>query len=217
MNLVLFTYDRPHWKTERLLHELVSIDRRPCLIVAAPWKQLNLPPSVVLTVKHRPRHPEVWAKRYGIPYVVCDHETVGVRGADLGIIGGARILPRATIDWFKIGILNLHPGRIPDNRGLSNITRALRDGLPQYVTAHLIDERVDAGRIVLAKEVSIETGDTIYDLGERIMDIQVEILECAIGNAEAGNSVPVPEDCGGYAPPLSYDEELEIVQAWEPK
>ena len=37
---------------------------------------------------------------------------------DLGIIAGSRILKKKIIEEFKIGILNMHPGLLPLNRGL---------------------------------------------------------------------------------------------------
>src|SRR5690349_17663115 len=67
-------------------------------------------------------HPRNIAERLGTPYFVVDHKSeeasriVRDRRCDLGIILGARILPRRLIDAFSIGILNLHPGLIPENR-----------------------------------------------------------------------------------------------------
>ena len=40
---------------------------------------------------------------------------------DIGIILGARILSKQIIDAFSIGIVNLHPGILPENRGLDNV------------------------------------------------------------------------------------------------
>ncbi len=216
MEIVLFTYDRPHWKTERFLHELVSLGHKPCLVIASPWRRLPVPPAMVMTVKHTPRHPEMWARRYGIDYLVEDHDRLpGDRVYDLGVIGGARMITQATIDRFETGILNVHPGMIPMNRGLSNVCRAIRDGLPQAVTAHLIDERVDAGRLLAIEGVRVEADDSVYDVGEKMMDAQVELLGHAIRVAERASSIPLlAQDCGGYQKPLTMADEEAIMAQW---
>ena len=60
------------------------------------------------------------------------------------MIAGARILKRPVIDRFSIGIINFHPGLIPEARGLDALLWSIRGDLPLGVTSHLIDERVDA-------------------------------------------------------------------------
>lgn len=211
MRIALFTYDRPHWKTERFLHELCSLGCKPEAVIAAPWRTLNVPPSAVRGVRHLPRHPEALAERYGIEYRVEPHDAIDDE-YDLGVIGGARIIPRETIDRFSIGILNMHPGLIPENRGLSNIARAIRDGLPQAVTAHLIDERVDAGRVLFSEEVPVEPADTIQDVAEVMLDKQAEMLGNAIGSIATGaRGRAIPPNCGGYEPPLDPATETGIL------
>lgn len=214
---VLFTYDRPHWKTERFIHELMSLGRKPDMIVGTPWRVLDLPPAVCTTVKHLPRHPAELAARYGIRYVVGHHEELlDCQDLSIGVIAGARILPRCVIDLFSIGIINLHPGVIPENRGLQNMARAFRDDLPQAITAHLIDERIDAGRPLMICPVEVEEDDTVYDLGERMMDTQVRMLETAIDNAELDPlPTPFPHPLGGYEPPMPITMERAIFDAWD--
>ena len=154
MNITLFTYDRPHWKTQQFLYELVSLGMKPCAIVAAPWRDLGLPLGYRMSVKHYPHHPRELAKRFRINYEVVPHDQV--TQGQLGVIGGARILPPPVVKGFNVGILNMHPGLIPENRGLPNVAAAMLNHMPQAVTAHRIDERIDAGRILLIREIEEE-------------------------------------------------------------
>jgi methionyl-tRNA formyltransferase len=71
---------------------------------------------------------------------------------DLGIILGARILDEDIIKTFKIGILNLHPGLLPDNRGLDTYQWAIINMIPQGVTSNLIDSKIDGGKILIKKK-----------------------------------------------------------------
>ena len=64
---------------------------------------------------------------------------------DLGVILGARILKKEIINAFKIGIINMHPGILPENRGLDNIKWSVVKNLPIGVTSHFIDPRIDMG------------------------------------------------------------------------
>jgi len=212
LEITLFTYDRPHWKTERFLQELIAAGETVDCVVGAPWKQLNLPPAARTTVKHLPRPPRDLCRRYGIEYVVQPHGDYA--GGELGIVGGARILSRRLIDRFDRGILNLHPGLIPENRGLSNITRAIRDGMSQAVTAHLIDARVDAGRVLFTQPVEVEPDDTIWDVGEKVMDAQVLALAPALNAIRLGQWVKVPKSIGPAPKPIPRKEEESIIASW---
>jgi phosphoribosylglycinamide formyltransferase-1 len=103
---------------------------------------------------------------------------------DLGVVLGARILNKAVIDAFKIGILNIHPGLIPENRGLDNVKWAVHDDLKQAVTVHLIDERIDMGRVVMIERISVYNADTLMDIefklfgtGQRTMLAAMKYIE----------------------------------------
>jgi len=213
MNLTLFTYDRPHWKTQQFLYELVGLGLKPYAIVAAPWRDLGLPLGYRMSVKHYPHHPSVLAKRFGIEYIVIPHDQM-VNG-HLGIIGGARILPPKVIKGFTLGILNMHPGLIPENRGLPNVVAAMLNQMPQAVTAHVIDERIDAGRVLMSREIEEEPDDNIWDILEKMMDLQVRMLGPAIQAMLEGRGWDVPDDCGGYRPPMKRDDEQRAITLWQ--
>lgn len=215
MDITLFTYARPHWKTYRFLEDMVAHGHTPNLIVASPWRHLDIPKNAVITVKHHCPHPEALARRYDIVYLEAGHDAKGL-GEGLGVIGGARILPKSQIERFRVGILNMHPGLIPESRGLSNVPRAIASYERQYITAHLIDERIDAGLVLATYPVQVEPDDTIFDLGERMIDLQVANLHHAIGRAIAGFGRHVPPDVGGYRKPLGALEEWRIIAThWE--
>jgi len=47
------------------------------------------------------------------------------------------------INAFKIGVLNMHPGILPDNRGLDTIKWAIMKDMKQGVSCHLISKEID--------------------------------------------------------------------------
>jgi len=67
---------------------------------------------------------------------------------DLCIQGGTGILNNNIISYFKIGVLNFHPGDLPHYRGCSAPEWQLWDNNPIVATCHLIDQGIDTGPIL---------------------------------------------------------------------
>ena len=185
---VVFAYNFPHKKTQDFLYRLVLLGAQPRLVLLANPVKLNIPPTVLRT---KPRHcdlvhPQAICERFDIPYEVVDHS--GTRCVSLltelrpefGIVAGARILPSRVVRCFSYGIVNFHPGLIPEVRGLDALQWAVHLGLPLGVTAHLIDHRVDAGRIVERRTIEEYADDTLIDLSLRLHETQIQMLSSTI-------------------------------------
>ena len=106
----------------------------------------------------------------------------------VGVIAGARILCPETIAALPGGILNLHPGLLPNARGLDALLWSIYDGCRLGVTAHIIDRHVDAGRIVQQVAISEHHNDALVDLAERLYQTQLEMLPGAL--AEMARHAP---------------------------
>jgi len=184
VNLAVFVYDFPHKKTQEFLLRL-WLERVPvAVVVGAPPQEVSRPLAHWRTA---PRHigvlhPAHLCARLGMPYVVAEHngaQTVDVLrrwATDLVVIAGARILRREIIAVPRIGIVNFHPGLIPEVRGLDALKWSVFHDVPPGVTAHLIDERVDAGWIVLRQRIPVYPDDSWVDLGLRLLEAQVDLL-----------------------------------------
>jgi methionyl-tRNA formyltransferase len=70
---------------------------------------------------------------------------------ELAIQGGTGILKKGIIELFRYGILNFHPGDLPEYRGCSAPEWQLYEGKPLIVTCHLVDQGIDTGNIVAKK------------------------------------------------------------------
>jgi phosphoribosylglycinamide formyltransferase-1 len=84
------------------------------------------------------------------------------------------------------GVINFHPGLLPEGRGLDAMQWAIYEDRPIGVTAHLIDGRVDAGLVLLKREIQIQQDDTVFDLSQRLMDIQTDMLPEALVMLDRG-------------------------------
>jgi phosphoribosylglycinamide formyltransferase-1 len=188
--ICVFGYNFPHWKTQNGLLNLIIENKKPDFVILQNWKKLNTQKS-----KNRitPKdlylvHPQQILKKFDIPYVILDHnseESISIleeNKFELGIILGSRILSEFVINKFQKGILNLHPGVLPENRGLNNIQFAILNDLPQGVTSHLIDKNIDRGLLISRKHIKVYQDDTLIDIHIRIQNLEQKMMVEAVNN-----------------------------------
>ena len=86
------------------------------------------------------------------------------------LAGFMRILTANFIKKFKGKIINIHPSLLPKYKGLNTHQRAL-DNKEKYsgCTVHLVNSKLDAGKIILQKKVKIFKNDTSEKLSKRIL------------------------------------------------
>lgn len=188
MRIGIFVYNFEHKKTQEGLLQLFLNGYKPTCIMAANPVKLNFYQSKIRIgfkdMKYI--HPRDIAKKLKIPYHVVAHneqeciDLVKEYKLDLGIILGARILKQPLIDSFNIGILNMHPGLLPQNRGLDNIKWAVLDNIRQGVTTHLIDSAIDRGFLIDKKSIEVYKDDTLIDLTFRVQNLELSMMIEAI-------------------------------------
>ena len=210
-NIDLLTYDCPHRKTSDILFELIVNGYNINRVYAAPLIDLGLKPDIVkmsANVCYNIHTAEICAK-FKIPYIVKPH--ADIEGGNLGIIGGARILPDHVIQKYSIGIINIHPGLLPNNRGLDNIKWALYHDMPQGLTVHFIDKYVDRGQIILKKKVPVYDDDKIYHIHQRLVSIQPKVLIDALNILERGGET-YPAEKGTLFTQMTIKEEINLIK-----
>ena len=68
-----------------------------------------------------------------------------------------QILSKNFIRNYKGKILNIHPSLLPKFKGLNTFTRVLKSKEKfTGCTVHFVDEKLDSGKIILKKRISIE-------------------------------------------------------------
>jgi phosphoribosylglycinamide formyltransferase-1 len=184
MKTVVFAYDFTHWKTQATLVNLMLDGHKPDAIIAAPYRQLTLARSAysVTPAGRRNVHPKRIAERFDIPYHSVAHDSqecldiLGDGDFDLGIIAGARILKHDVIAQVRKGIVNMHPGMLPDCRGLDTLKWSVVNNLPLGVTLHYIDARVDRGRLIKKEDVPVFFSDALVEVGLRMQHAEQKLL-----------------------------------------
>ena len=159
MNLALFTYNFPHKKSHDFLISLMIDGLKPSIVIAQDYTDLSIPKP---TLRVRPIHkclihPKIICDRFKIKFIALNHNSEETQRIlkenkiDIGVITGSRILKQKTIESVKKGIINFHLGIIPQHRGLDGLQWSIFEGKPLGVTAHVIEENIDAGFIIEKK------------------------------------------------------------------
>ena len=191
------------------------------LVVAQPFKKLKVPKSKFQISPKLPVYGdlEMICEKNRITYLAADHDSyesvaaIGRHKCDLGLILGARILKPNTIKKFEYGILNIHPGAIPENRGLDNFKWAIINKLKMANTAHLIDEKIDMGRIIKIKETNYHDDDTIHDFYLRHFFSEFTLMLESLGMIIGGDADPTNVSNEGVyfsAVPDEEDKEFQL-------
>ena len=109
------------------------------------------------------------------------------------LAGYMRLLSPGFIDAFRDRIVNIHPSLLPAYPGLDVHERVLAAGKKiSGCTVHFVDEDLDAGPIILQREVEVREGDTAETLAARILEHEHLLYPAAVRQIVAG----LAEDVG---------------------
>jgi len=98
------------------------------------------------------------------------------------LAGFMKILSPDFIKKFKGKILNIHPSLLPKYKGLNTHARAIKNK-DKYsgCTVHLVNAKLDSGKIILQKKIRIFKRDTAYKLKKRVQKQEYKLYPKAIG------------------------------------
>ncbi len=87
------------------------------------------------------------------------------------------ILPKSFLKIPPLGCINVHPSMLPKYRGSAPIQWAILNGdKTTGVTIMYLNEQMDAGDIIMQKEVDIGEDETTGELWDRLSTIGAELL-----------------------------------------
>ena len=86
------------------------------------------------------------------------------------LAGFMKILSKDFIRKFKGKILNIHPSLLPKYKGLNTHDRAIQNK-EKYsgCTVHLVNSKLDSGKIILQKKVKLSKKETSSSLQKKIL------------------------------------------------
>lgn len=158
----------------------------------------RLEASIALVIANRADAPGLeHARRAGIETLVLSHKAFATReefdramvkeltarGVALVCLAGfMRLLSPVFVAAFPDRILNIHPSLLPNYPGLHPQQQALDAGaVVSGATVHIVNRELDAGPIVLQREVPVLPDDTADTLAARILEVEHRLYPDAIG------------------------------------
>jgi len=223
MRIGIFAYNFKHKKTQEGILTLLLHHYPITVIFAADPVELKFYQSKIRIAPKglEYQHPKDIAARFDIPYHITRHnsaeceELIKKYELDVGIILGARILKENIINAFKIGVLNMHPGMLPHNRGLDNIKWAILKGYKQGVSVHLISKEIDQGNLIVQREIDIFEDDTLLDIFLRIQNMEQVLMIEALKMLESGQREFPTVAEGNYFKAVLPEEEATLMEKFE--
>lgn len=168
--------------------------------------------QVVLVVTH-PRsdhaYESIWsdsveelATGRGIPVLVKNRPDPEVAGrlveaaADVMVACNWRTwIPPEVFGAPRLGTLNIHDSLLPKYAGFAPLNWAIINGETEVgVTAHVMDDRLDRGDIILQWNVPLGPRDTTTDMFHATVEMMGRITLEALGHLEHGTGERAPQD-----------------------
>jgi methionyl-tRNA formyltransferase len=141
------------------------------------------------------------ARSAGIPLLNLQGVRREVGAADLVIsFYNPVIFPADFIEQVRWGVLNVHPGPLPEYRGCHPVEHAVLDGAAEFgATLHLCDSGIDTGPVIdeeriHEERIPVTTLDTARTLWSKVDDLAVLLLKRTLPRvveaARDGHRVP---------------------------
>ena len=145
-------------------------------------------------------------------HVRHSHEELAALKAELCVvIAYGQILPKAVLEAFPLGCINLHTSLLPLLRGASPINQAIMQGFSRTgVTTMFMDEGMDTGDIIHQRSIDINPQETAGSLSDRLALLGAELLVQTVDELARGAAPRRPQDhqAATYAPLLSKKDGL---------
>lgn len=220
--LAVFAYEFPHRKTFDFLQLIRSQGFTKVVVFAAPKKLLKNQDNTSYFSKpinyHVIEKTSELCIKLGFDYISCNHENIekishyiNERKIRFGIISGARIIKPEIINLFMDGILNIHPGKLPETAGLDALYYTIKYNLPAGVTVHTINHKVDEGDLIDFVEYDYSGIETIGELSESLYHCQLTGLIKFFKKALAEGVVKLPIYRPFKNEPMQMEEKLNII------
>lgn len=125
------------------------------------------------------------------------------------VVAYGGLIPGWLLEARPRGFINLHPSLLPRYRGAAPVERALMNGANiTGVTTIRMNERLDAGDLLLHLEEPIYDDDTAGTLSKRLSSLGARLLVKTLEELDSGGieAVPQEEDKVTFAPPVRSAE-----------
>lgn len=125
------------------------------------------------------------------------------------VVAYGMLIPKRIIDLPRISTINVHGSVLPKYRGAAPMQYSVLNGdKTAGVTVMHVSEGLDAGDIILSREIPVGENETFGELHDRLSVLGAEALVEAISELEAGTVQRIAQNPAevSFAPSISKEE-----------
>ncbi|MBK70132.1 MAG: hypothetical protein CMB53_01855 [Euryarchaeota archaeon] len=134
---------------------------------------------------------------------------------DLIVFGGTRIIRGDILDYPRHGVVNSHPGILPDCRGSASPAWSVFHDIKIGSTCHFCDNGIDTGEILIKREVPVMRGMNYEDLCYETLVLSGVLMKEALMAYDEGRWSDMRQPQGESEHPTfrnAPEEILEVVR-----
>ena len=149
-------------------------------------KRKNSPIKIVLIITNNKNAKGLYfAKKNKIKFLIINYKKrikaenkilLNLKNHKVSLIclaGFMKILSKKIINNYKDRILNIHPSLLPKYKGLNTHKRVIKNNEKfSGCTVHVVNSKLDTGKIILQKKIRILKKDDENSLSKRVLDIE---------------------------------------------
>ena len=152
----------------------------------------NFPIKIALVISdNKSAKGLTYAKRMAIPFIIIKKNKLSeikilceMKKKKISLIclaGYMKILSKNFINKFGKKIINIHPSILPKFKGLNTYKRILKNNeIKGGCSVHFVNEKLDAGQIILKKSFFIESSDNENTLKYKTQKLEYKAYSEAI-------------------------------------
>lgn len=131
---------------------------------------------------------------------------------DLIVFGGTRIIRGEILEHPRNGVINSHPGLLPDCRGSASPAWSVYHDIPIGSSTHFCDNGIDTGELLLRREVPVKRGMTYEDLCYHTLVLAGVLMKEALMAYDAGKWDEMRRPQGDSEHPTFRNAPEEVLQ-----
>lgn len=180
-------------------------------ILAGLWEE-NIRPTLVVTKPDKPRGRGLamaatpvsnFARKKLIPVIkppvltaAALKSQLAAENPDLFIVADyGKIIPVALLKIPQVFPICIHPSLLPAYRGPTPIETVLLNAEEETgVTVFKINERIDAGEIILRKQIRVSPDDDFFSLSKKLVQTGITALGAALNKIENNDYALLAQD-----------------------
>jgi methionyl-tRNA formyltransferase len=130
----------------------------------------------------------------------------------LVVVAYGLILPQAALESPMLGCINIHASLLPRWRGAAPIQRALLAGDAKTgITIMRMEEALDTGPVLAARELEIGARDTAEVLYGRLSQLGAELIVDTLAELGAGRVHETPQPAEGHTYAAKIDKAEALI------